>query len=1292
MGIQLKTSSGNVAEKHSGFYEKIKKRWSIKSGLATFLAAVITITTVHSQVLYVQAENEIPTDNRRGFTFASPVLEKTEYQLGSKGTLEETLEQLPKMLPIILSVADAGSDQKQTDSVEQDVAGEGSAESTEQDVTESTSVQNTEQNVIEGAFIEGTEQNVIEGASVEGTEQDVTESTSVESTGQDAAEPASVENAGQDAAEGVSVESAEQNVTEPAPVENTEQDVTKDNTPELFDMPVIWDCENYSEIRDSYIFTATWDEGAYNYTGAQEDIPKITVKFEQIPGIRRVSTQEELRGAFSAVSSAGESSINIVLFNDIALTETLYISDLPENVSVTLESNIGENGTVFSLKREADASGNPFTGPMLVIGGYDMAENAVDAVMSLAADNAAGASLTLRNIIIDGKMSDEPTANVSAAPAIINNGHLILETGARVINNYNGGTYRLDSDGVTRVLDENGKPLFFIPPYGGGIWAHKGTLELKNGCLIQGNTAFWGGGIYLDGGAVLRYNTEAEALTGNTAAEGGIGADLYAGAGSILYYDSADFIKWNTFYIDPAAVLIPENGASDTTTPVEIYLNVVEDSGYSFREVKDKLESAFGGRVTVLLPQTYIDTTDLRNWYVYDHYDANCWEQIDANGNGIPDGWEQAYKEYLHRPYYAYYPTHTKNLSASDIPTWLEKVNKTPGASSLYLDPFKEHIYSRTENGRPEMTFAGYDVSPIVDFLFYNPQSNGEKVVNFDVDSTKVNTHTLAGTGFLVNTGISTGASGEQLLSGYLIYYTYGSGTTGGTNNAGGTVATAISLYQFNNVDIYSLHNNGIGALISGSAGTKQINKWENEMSIEITVSPEKVTVTQKPKGSGDDTSEKFEWSIDDTGYSGFGPLVAYGSHSCRLASSFTYSDLHMKFTNADREKSLLSPLMEADFSQGTVKRYYLNLLGKSGVSYSDDTGTQMGQYNEYLYLMQKEGIGLITDANTPFEEYLGKNSSKNLFEISSLKGKADLNALVTSIRSYLPMHSSTIIGDLQAENLKEPVVTKSVGNICLTGINGEQLARTLNANKLPPRYVVNVVDIACRISGNEEASYALLKPGSSDYLPLPFGSESGGGEETAAYFSVPGGSTGPSFVITNDPVEWPAGEYVVRQEIEGSAIYGYSYFTLTRPTFVETEPEVVPSTEGSVSPAGESGDSLERPEIVPDTMEQQAVLFNDSSEPKTGDGMFPAMPVACGACTAFMLKIMLWMYDMDFDAVTICKEDTVRTIILWGKGSGKPRIYLAIVALTAVITVYHLLKAFYENSKQIVRERFGRA
>ena len=87
---------------------------------------------------------------------------------------------------------------------------------------------------------------------------------------------------------------------------------------------------------------------------------------------------------------------------------------------------------------------------------------------------------------------------------------------------------------------------------------------------------------------------------------------------------------------------------------------------------------------------------------------------------------------------------------------------------------------------------------------------------------------------------------------------------------------------------------------------------------------------------------------------------------------------------------------------------------------------------------------------------------------------------------------------------------------------------------------------------------------------------------------------------------------------------------------------------------------------------------------------MFPAIPVACGACTAFMLKIMLWMYDVDFDIVTERKEEMVRSLILWGKGSTKPRIYAAIVALTAVITAYHLLRAFVANSKQIVRERLG--
>ena len=191
--------------------------------------------------------------------------------------------------------------------------------------------------------------------------------------------------------------------------------------------------------------------------------------------------------------------------------------------------------------------------------------------------------------------------------------------------------------------------------------------------------------------------------------------------------------------------------------------------------------------------------------------------------------------------------------------------------------------------------------------------------------------------------------------------------------------------------------------------------------------------------------------------------------------------------------------------------------------------------------------------------------------------------------------------------------------------------------------------------------------------------------------------------MITHDENEWPAGEYTVRQQIGDSSIFGYSYFTLTRPTFIEPDPEIPPVTpptelppEITVSSSGSSGGSggsapaLAAPEITAPGVVQTTVASDGAAQPKTGDGMFPAIPVACGACTAFMLKIMLWMYDMDFDIVTERKEEMVRSLILWGKGSTKPRIYAAIVALTAVITAYHLLRAFVANSKQIVRERLG--
>lgn len=1397
--LKINTPKTNTEEKR----RKKTIRWGIKSCLSILLAATVTTTTIYSQVLYAQAEAGEATDSKKSFTFQTLENMKTEYVVDIKGTKAETLEKLraqglPETLtvttqpeaavpePVIPDVPEEGTTDVSGNTPDTDVADPDASEK-----TDGTEVQDPENKP--GSETEGTDPSgKTDGSEVQDPENkpgSETEGTdpSGKTDGSDGQSSGNTENsddsntADTDSSEGsiaaVSVTVPDTIVIsepEEAPVEimtlenDADSDVTNnnpgDNTkpdepagPQYFELSVTWDCDHYDEIRDFYIFTPKWDDTLYEHEGG--DIPAITVTFDEIPGIEMVTSEEQLKEALqieNLLQNLPEdgSEYRIVLGDHIALTGTLNVPALPDGTKVTLQSNVGEDGAVYSLTRGSTVSPDsgtpiPFTGAMLNFGTLEAAQAAGDVAMPFAAGQNAGGTLTLRDITIDGKKTadiSDPSSDVNQvnAPAVISSGHLILGKGASIINNYNIGTYLLDENGQY-VFDENGANIYAVPPCGGGAWICGGVLELQNGCRISNNRAQRsGGGVYLDSGAVLKYYADAESksLTGNTVSSDGPGADLYACAESTICYDPSLFVIYGSFYIDPDAEMIAEGSALDKDTPIEIYLNISENSGYSFREVKEKLESSFEGQVTVLLPQTYIDTTDLRNWYVYDHYDMNCWDAADTNGNNIPDSWEKAYREYLHRPYYAYKSSYTPVTGSDDIPTWLKNTaSASPG--SLRLARFKEHIYSRTENGRPEMTFAGYDKDANVDFLFYDPKSNGQKVVKFDVDSSKVNTHTLTNTGFLVNTGVRKSGN-DQLLSGYLAYYTYSpvmQDVTSTDENGneihtqvptGESIATKISLVKFDGVSINSLHNGGgIGALLNKSQtigafpsnDTEKLN-WDPKMSIEITVDSDQVTVKQWPK-SDISAAQSFTWPLSgntggntgedvsgndtdgaaggNTAYTGFGPLVAYNSHACSLASSFTYSDLHMWFTNPDAEKTLMSPLMEADFSQKegngkNVKKYYLNLLGRSGNKYNTMDEEMGKQYYEYLYLMQDEGIGLITDADTPFKEYLGQNGSQNLYEITSLEGKADLNALITSLRSYLPRYSSTVLsGKVESGEVTLATPQKAIGNIWLMDVkDGTQVSRTLDGNRLPEYFWVEIMDISCYHGDDVDISYSLLKPGSSRYLPLSPASGGSSGEDTAA-FSSARGATGVSFVITHDENEWPAGEYTVRQQVGNSKIYGYSYFTLTRPTFIEDIPEIPPVTPPaeavSTSASGASHGSapvLAAPEItVPDVV-RPTITSDGASQPKTGDGMFPAIPVACGACTAFMMKIMLWMYDVDFDIVTEHKEEVVRSLILWGKGSARPRIYIAIVALTAVITAYHLLKAFVANSKQIVRERLG--
>lgn len=1338
-------------------------RWGIKSCLAILLAATVTTTTIYSEVLYAQAETGEAPDSRISFTSFAPF--NTVYELGTKGSLDDTLLQLHQQglsekLTVTMQSGSAGSDfanldaafSPEEDTVFEDILETETPENTpDLDVEDTDSSENTDGSDVETPeSTPGTEEVGTDSSeNTDGSDVETPENTlGSEEAGRDFSENAGgadVQSSGNvsdsdttdtDSSEGSTavlsvtvpdtpVNSAPEEVSaEIVTLENSADPDVSDNdpgnnpkpdepaAPQSFELDVKWSCDHYEDIRDAYVFTPKWDETAYRYDGKLEDIPKITVIFDEIPGIKQVSSEEQLIEAFENLPIDG-SEYRIVLENDISLTDTFNVPVVPADTKVILEGKvIDDNGNTkyCSLTRGSTT----FTGAMLNLGTSEASQAAGDVPMLLAVDQNVGGTLTLRNITIDGKKTADisdpssPDNQVNAPAVIVNGGHLILEEGASIINNYNGGTYQLGEDGAP-ARHENGKIIYTDLPYGGGIRVCGGTLELKKGCRIQYNKAgLRGGGIYLDAGAVLDCDTDAYAIVGNAVDEkdGGTGADLFACQGSKIYYDPAVFFLWNSFYIvDPDGTLIPDGSSTlDKTTPIEIYLHVGSDSGYSYRKVKEKLESTFGNRVTVLIPQTHIiDTTDLRDWYIYDHYDNGCWDKsIDTDSDGVPDSWEEAYKEYLHRSYYSYTTSHVSNsIYGNDISSWLE--HPSIGVTNeLLLTRLKEHIYSRAENGRPEMTFVGYDVSPCVDFLFYNPKSAGQKTIEFDVDSSKVNTHTLGGNGFLLNIGIQGGNS----LSGYLLYYSYPQYS--GTTSMMGSAPSTISLYRFSGVNIDSLHyvdgnsGTGINTIVNssnlvGKAINIEPEKWNSKMSIKITVDGDEVTVIQHPKDKPE-ASATFTWKIEDGSFSGFGPLVAYRSHSCALASSFTYSNLRMQFTDPDQEDNLLSSLEEADFSQQDgVKRYFLNLLGESKtLAYTDELGTEFGDmYHQFLYMMQNEGIGLITDAKTPFAQYLGPtNISPNLFEVPN-HGTADLNTLIANLETYLSMYNTTELPD-DLGGLARANARKPLGNTWLADAStGVQLPRVLNANALPTYYMVNVMDIACDPSGGGyTAKYFLRKPGSSEYEELP---PLDGSSENAVAYSSRSGSEGARFVITtNDPVEWPEGQYTIKQTVrqngdtEDSAICGYSYFTLTRSPL----PEVLPAeTVASTSSSGGSHSSepvLAAPEITAPGVVQPTVTSDGASQPKTGDGMFPAIPVACGACTAFMMKIMLWMYDVDFDIVTEHKEEVVRSLILWGKGSAKPRIYIAIVALTAVITAYHLLKAFVANSKQIVRERLG--
>lgn len=863
------------------------------------------------------------------------------------------------------------------------------------------------------------------------------------------------------------------------------------------EVEVTWECANYDTETEerSYTFVPKWDEAEWSFKETEENrIPTVEVVYTE-PG-SEVSTEEELAAAFAA--GLGQ----ITLKNDIFLTKPLK---LPAAAKIELD------GKGFSLFRGTttadDGSSSEFTGVMICMDGADYT------------DGTYG-RLTLKDIIVDGKTE---TADHAGAPAILDKGELILETGAVVTNNDNHGTSpEADGEGVEEIL-----------PYGGGIQVY-GKLTVMEGSSITKNRAEErGGGVYLFSGSMLELY--ADVIKDNSVGLVGgkqYGADLYAEEGSRIYFDPSIDMDRPEFYICEGVIPSPQKPPADAARK-ELYIYVNEDSGYTSSQIAElKAELGKMGYI-VLEGRTDIDTTDLQDWYVYDHYDTNCWseEEWKAEG-GYGDNEKRKYYPYTAKnSSYYHFPGGTDDPEGKNVTTieaWLDNPDYGTGRNR-YLAQFKEHIYVRPDpKGSALMTFVGYGEDPLVDFMYYDPKSDGEKVVDFDVDSTVVDTHTLLGNGFLVNTGVDENGN----LSGYLVLYTYS-----------GQNASALILYRVQG-QADRLHQGPL------SSTTREITRigingsdWKDLMSVQIRVTPNKIAVRQQPQDQGTDISKAapiLEYDIpagDVSGYSGFGPLVAYGSHGCSDASSFTYSDLRMYYTNPRLAgTNMLSPVEKADFTQVGMQKYFVDLFGGSGYYFNEmDRGDL---YHEYMKMMQTEGIALVTDRKTPFAPYLGEanGSDSNLFELGTGGPLPNPKELAQRIHNSISSKGSTELEEkVEQGALTEPSPKGSVGNIWLKSVEtGEQIRETLYGNDFPDSgYQIQVIDdsdIAYYHEGATGVTYEILKPKAKDY-------------ETLGLSTAP--SQYPITIPKGGQADWPAGFYTVRQKVDGSGVDGYAYFTL---------------------------------------------------------------------------------------------------------------------------------------------------
>ena len=430
-----------------------------------------------------------------------------------------------------------------------------------------------------------------------------------------------------------------------------------------------------------------------------------------------------------------------------------------------------------------------------------------------------------------------------------------------------------------------------------------------------------------------------------------------------------------------------------------------------------------------------IDTTNLDGWYVYDHYYSK-----DAY-----DALKLSAEQQIKQPYRAADNTHMTSHGVSGVPTPVpiqdvfvtgkyKRVN-----SNLF--PFNQHTYSYAVDEKANMVFAGYGTNSRNDFMVYPATSDSKRTIDFDLDCSLVDAHTLQGMGFLLNASVTDAG----ILNGYMLYYDWPS-------------TVRIARIDNYNAMAYSGSNQTV-PLPSSNIASKSVSLGSGtKLRLHVELEKDKVTVTQR-KYSGTVLGDEevlfnnVALPIQEKNGNGFGPIVGYKTHGCASMTYFTFGDLQMTYA-----ATAFDALKNVQYAQSADQKYFINLVGDNN---DPNVPNEVEEHQNYI-----DGINRM-DSNEIF--YLS-NVDDGLILTDSKKGEGDdpdhiglgtENGMIASGSGYIDMMADYIYNSyIEKKEFKSEHPVESpipLSNFYITNADDGSQLMTVHLKHLGESDIVNV-------------------------------------------------------------------------------------------------------------------------------------------------------------------------------------------------------------------------------------------